>query len=403
LVWSLPQALLSAELSLMVNVNGGNVIWVQRAFGDFVGWVNAYNGMICSFSSMACLVVLFVEYIPIEFTAIQSWGIKLSFITFITLLNILGLRWISRLSVLFIIFILSPFLAEGILFFTGGYYKTFDAHQYLYVPRLWKINWGLLLSTAIWSYGGFDSMGSLAGEVKGGRPTFIKGIFGSMPLIMINYYFPILIGYGISSDYTQWIDGYFTQIPYLINNWLGPWMVAASALSNFGQYNAAMAPLARVVWAMAKDHHGLQKLPTFLSWSWRRHTGTVRPVAAIIFTGIMTGVFVAIPFDLLVQMFLILRIVNLFCEYTALIKLRYSEPETPRPFVVPGGLVGAYLLGVPTLILSVVSLVYAPRVVWIFGLSVNSAILVAYFITIFVIYQRKKRMHHKEEQEALIN
>ena len=37
--WSLPQALMSAELSLMMEVNGGNVVWVQRAFGDFLGWV----------------------------------------------------------------------------------------------------------------------------------------------------------------------------------------------------------------------------------------------------------------------------------------------------------------------------------------------------------------------------
>lgn len=30
LFWSLPQAIMSAELSLLVNENGGNVVWVQR-------------------------------------------------------------------------------------------------------------------------------------------------------------------------------------------------------------------------------------------------------------------------------------------------------------------------------------------------------------------------------------
>ena len=35
--WALPQALMAAELSLMMDVNGGAVVWIQRAFGDFVG------------------------------------------------------------------------------------------------------------------------------------------------------------------------------------------------------------------------------------------------------------------------------------------------------------------------------------------------------------------------------
>ena len=33
--WLLPQALMAAELSLLMDVNGGTV-WVQRAFGDYL-------------------------------------------------------------------------------------------------------------------------------------------------------------------------------------------------------------------------------------------------------------------------------------------------------------------------------------------------------------------------------
>jgi len=64
LIWSLPQAILSAELSLMIAENGGNVVWVQRAWGDLIGWVNAFNNLAASFSSMSLLVVLFVDYLP---------------------------------------------------------------------------------------------------------------------------------------------------------------------------------------------------------------------------------------------------------------------------------------------------------------------------------------------------
>jgi len=42
LFWGLPQALMMAELSTMMPENGGSVLWIQRAFGPFFGWINAF-------------------------------------------------------------------------------------------------------------------------------------------------------------------------------------------------------------------------------------------------------------------------------------------------------------------------------------------------------------------------
>ncbi len=55
---------------------------------------------------------------------------------------------------------------------------------------------------------------------------------------------------------------------------------------------------------------------------------------------------------LLVQVTMFVRVVNLLLEYAALIRLKYSEPHTYRPFEVPGGKIGAWLIALPTLILS---------------------------------------------------
>jgi amino acid transporter len=78
--------------------------------------------------------------------------------------------------------------------------------------------------------------------------------------------------------------------------------------SNFGQYNAAMAPLARVIWAMAKGKTGGKKyLPSLLALSHRRHTGTIRPVGAVVFTGLVSLIISGLPFNVLVQIFLVVR------------------------------------------------------------------------------------------------
>jgi len=378
--WSLPQALMAAELSLLIDENGGNVVWVRKAFGDTIGWFNAFNNIAQSFSSLAILVVLFVAYIPGYKTmpAYQNWLVKLSFILINALLNILGLRWISRLSVFFLIFVLSPFVWETIVV---AYEGKVDFELLRFVPEYNDMNISVFLSTVIWSFGGFDSMGSLAGEVKGGRKTFMTGILGSFPLIFVNYFIPIVIGYSVDSNWKCWDTGYFGTVSYEVPraaHYLGPWMVAASALSNFGQFNAAMAPLSRVIWSMSKSGY----LPPFIGWSWQRHTGTIRPIGAVVFTAITITAVTALPYNFLVQLFLAIRVFNLGCEYAALIKLRYSMPDAHRPFVVPGGMIGAWLIGMPSAIIAAYTLIYSDYKAYLYAAIVNILVVMGYVIRI---------------------
>merc|ERR1719353_1323049 len=44
LVWSAPLALMTAELSCLMPENGGHVVWIDRAFGKFLGSLNATSG-----------------------------------------------------------------------------------------------------------------------------------------------------------------------------------------------------------------------------------------------------------------------------------------------------------------------------------------------------------------------
>jgi len=383
LLWSLPQALMAAELSLMISENGGNVVWVRTAFGDTLGFFNAYANICSSISSLALLTVLFVDYIiqiPTNLSMWEIWLLKGGFILLNTVLNVLGLRWISRLSLGFLIFVLSPFICEFILVIM---HHDLDVSLLKYTPPVHDIQWALFLSTVIWSYGGFDSMGSLAGEVKGGRKTFMMGIMCSFPLIFLNYFFPICFGYSVQSNWSLWQSGYFTTIADLVKtrgNYLGYWMVAASAISNFGQFNAAMAPMSRVIWSMAKMGY----LPPIIGWSWQRHTGTVRPIAAVIFAGIICTAATAISFNDLVQVFLIIRVFNLFCEYAALIRLRYSMPDAKRPFVVPGGIVGVWLLGIPSLFLAVFTIAKSPPLVFECGAVVIGVTVISFFIRLAI-------------------
>eukprot|EP01090_Pellita_catalonica_P020291 TRINITY_DN7181_c0_g1_i1.p1 TRINITY_DN7181_c0_g1~~TRINITY_DN7181_c0_g1_i1.p1 ORF type:complete len:528 (-),score=60.97 TRINITY_DN7181_c0_g1_i1:447-2030(-) len=375
--WSIPQALMSAELSLMISENGGNVVWIQRAFGDFLGWMNAYNLLGNTIASMSVTVVLFIEYLPHEFPTWQAWLIKVSFVTFLVLINFVGLSLVTRLSLVFMFMIMAPFVLEVAESIALGYMHPKALAD---VPPASDINWGLLISTYVYAFGGFDTLGVFAGEVKGGRKSYLGGIFGVLPLDICNYIIPIGFGYMIRPDYKEWESGYFTTVAYTIGSWLGILVVIASAISNFGVVNQ-VAALSRTLWAMAKPKHQEKKLPTFLySWSTVSKDGTVRPIAANIAVGALLIALSAFPFNILVELMLVLRILNLNLEYASLIYLRYKEPDTPRPYVVPGGIIVAWLLPVPTLIICIVELALGTWEVVVTGVAFNIGVALLYFI-----------------------
>lgn len=79
-------------------------------------------------------------------------------------------------------------------------------------------------------------------------------------------------------------------------------------------------------------------LPFFLSYSYVSCNGEHIPIAGIMCTTIIALLLSALQQNYLVELFFILRVVNLLLEYAAFITLKYTEPDTPRPFQVPFGL-----------------------------------------------------------------
>lgn len=71
-----------------------------------------------------------------------------------------------------------------------------------------------------------------------------------------------------------------------------------------------------------------------------------------------------------------MRLLNLFLEYGSLVYLRFSEPDSPRPWRVPLGVVGPILLGIPSAFMAAVSLYYSPLEVLITGSAASGIIII---------------------------
>ena len=114
IIWSVPSALMVAELATAMPVQGGYYYWVKKAMGPFWGFQEGWWSWLTTFVDMAIYPVLFVDYSAYYFdifaeNAVARWLLGASVIWFFTLLNIRGSKLIGDSSKLFGFIVLAPF------------------------------------------------------------------------------------------------------------------------------------------------------------------------------------------------------------------------------------------------------------------------------------------------------
>ncbi|KAL3665142.1 hypothetical protein V7S43_009773 [Phytophthora oleae] len=371
--WGLPQALMTAELSTMIDENGGYILWVRRGLGEYAGWVNAFNSIASNVCDLPTYPVLFCSYVEAflesgygyTLSGTEQWLVKCSALLLVFMSNAVGMRAVALASVLMSLFVLAPFILEPLSV------ETFNLSTWGSVAP--EIDWSLFLSTILWNYQGWDSLGCVAGEVKDGGRTYPIAILIAMVLITINYAFPVGAGIIVQPDFTQWHEGSLETIAMTIAPWLGVWVGMAAVVATLGEFNVVMACSSRALWATA-DY---KMLPSFLAIEWKRF-GT--PIAAVIFQTLTTGVLMNFSFAFLVVLDTFFNNLTLLLEFFAFLRLKYVEKDTERPFVVPFGNTGAWAITMPKILVLSGVLLVQKRHIWVtcglFNLLVSCSYLV---------------------------
>ncbi|CAI5744767.1 unnamed protein product [Peronospora destructor] len=351
--WGLPQALMTAELSTMIDENGGYILWVRRGLGQYAGWVNAFNCIASNICDLPTYPVLFCSYV--EAFLASGYGYTLSGTE----------QWMQWSSVIMSIFVLAPFILEPLSV------ETFNLATWGSVAP--DIEWSLFLSTILWNYQGWDSLGCVAGEVKDGGRTYPIAIMIAMILITINYAFPVGIGIMVQSDISQWHEGSLETIAMTTAPWLGVWVGVAAVVATLGEFNVVMACSSRALWATAD----CKMLPSFLAIEWERF-GT--PIAAVVFQTLTTGVLMNFPFEILVVLDTFFNNLTLLLEFFAFLRLKYVEKDAERPFVVPFGNAGAWAITLPKIMVLSGVLIAQKRSVWMICGLFNVVVFGTYLV-----------------------
>jgi amino acid transporter len=380
-IWSIPEALITAEMGTMFPENGGYVVWVASALGPSWGFQQGWMKWLSGVIDNALYPVLFLDYLKSAIPALESGLPRVMAVLVLTValtyMNYRGLTIVGWLAILLGVFSLLPFLCMGIVAI-----PNLKPSRWVVVFDLNSVNWGLYLNTLFWNLNYWDSISTLAGEVDNPSKTLPKALFYALLLVVSAYFFPLLIGTGaIPLDRELWSDGYFSEIARILGGvWLRTWVQAASALSNMGMFVAEMSSDSFQLLGMAE--RGM--LPSVFSK--RSRYGT--PVAGILFSASGVVLLSCLSFQEIVAAENFLYCFGMIMEFIAFVKLRMKYPAASRPYKIPIGTYGAILMCIPPTLLICVVVVLAPLKVMVMSLF---AVMIGLIMQPCLEYTKRKR------------
>lgn len=330
-IWSLPCALMTAELSTAMPESGGFILWVKAAFGPFMAFQEAWWSFVNNMFDLAIYPVMFSSYIDqlLPHDAIPWWGkmlIRFGVLFFCAALNLFGVKAVSRSSGIFIILILLPFV---ILCCWG--LKDLHPKDWLAIPPkgISGVQWGLFITTIAWSTGGFDNMSQVAGDLENPTKSYPRAMIITLIAMILVVIFPVMVSVCVATDYSAWKEGYFAVVAEkMAGKWLRIWIVLGACLSSLGILNTYLCTCSEMLAAWGeKDLLGLSFLQHLSPW------GT--PWVALLINTVLISFGTFLNFDFLVQVDQLMYALGLLLEYGSLLWLRFSKPDMPRPYKIP--------------------------------------------------------------------
>jgi amino acid transporter len=383
LVWAIPEALITAELSTALPESSGGVAWVAVAFGSYWGFEKGWLSYLSGVADNSLYPILLFDYVisflngmevgTDEFsTGWTRWLCIVMMALVLTYLNYRGLDVVGNTAIVLCVVSVLPLLAFCVI----GAFQV-DPARWLVTPvgGLSGVDWKLFLNTFFWNINYWESSACYAGDVKNPGKTYPKALAWAVGLVALSTFVPILVGTGASAEpSSKWQDGFLSFLAVEIGGqWLGTWMTVGAMVSSIGMFEAEMSSDAWQLAGMAE--RGI--IPKFMGT--RNAHGT--PTYGILLSASGVLVLCWLSFAEVIEMLNILYCIAQLIEFAAFVHLRVKYPNMHRPFRIPLGTVGvSVMLAAPALF---VLLIIGISSVW----AVMSAFALAFmgfFVAMFL-------------------
>jgi amino acid transporter len=344
LTLSLPTALMAAELTALMPVEGGFYFWVEAGLGSFAGFLEVYLTLLFTAVDTAIYPVLFAAYIAYLLPLGAAGEIigALAVVWLAGLLNLAGVKPVGHTSTLFVVALTLPMATLVFLGLPRLFHWQLPPQSLVRGDLVTALGGGL--TVVMWNFSGWENVCVVAGEIEQPERNYLRAIKIALPMVAVGYLLPLAVTLSGVTTTANWHAGWFSHEGARVG---GPILGAAvslgGAVSAFAMFAGAMLWVSRLPFVLAGEGY----LPRGLASIWQARNVPARSIVAccVVFT-----LLVPLGFMTLVLLDVLFYMMALMLEMAALVRLRRKYPRRDGLFVVAGGRVGLFLVaGAPLL------------------------------------------------------
>jgi len=381
LLFAVPIALATAEMTTLMPVEGGFYRWSRAALGDFwgfqCGWWNWTGTFLMAASYGVAMADYLENWFPVNSRA-EHWAVAFLFLMAVAFLNVCGIHVVGKLTLILLLTMAVPLAVFVVLGFHHAHFNPF--HPFLPTGTPWQGAFGLGLAIALWSYAGYEQLSTVIEEVENPARNFPIGLAIVVPLAIGIYVITLAAGLTALGNWREWETGYLVTAARLIGgNVLGTSIFIASVICNFVLLDSTLLSITRVPLTMAEDgylHPDLAKVSA--------RFGT--PVRSIVSTTAFCAALAIFTVPQLIGVYAWTRMATSIQTVLSFWQLRRKYPDAPRSFRVAGGAAGALLIVLAPTLLFAWAMVYSDVATRKWGLLNLASGPVAY---LWVRYRRR--------------
>ena len=327
-------ALAYAELAIAWPREGGDYVYLTRAYGRWAGFLFGWLQLsVVRPADIAAMAFAFATYARVLYDPLgpagADWSLRIyaaAAIVVLTTVNIIGVRegkWTQN--------ILTAAKALGLLGIVGVAVMAPAAARPAETVEPLPLSVALVF--VLFTFGGWNEMAYVAAEVKDARRNITRalvlGVAGVAVLyLLVNGAFLYTLGYsGVANSKAVAADSIATVFPDA-----GARLISALiCISALGAVNGLVFAGSRIYYAVGLDHRLFR-----IVGRWHPRTGT--PVRALLLQGAIAAALVAVFGNFRDTVIYMSATVYAFYLATtaAVFVLRYKEPLAERPYRVTG-------------------------------------------------------------------
>ncbi|MCX6699774.1 MAG: amino acid permease [Methanomicrobiales archaeon] len=363
ILYLIPASLVSAELATGWPQEGGVYIWVKQAFGERWGftavWLQWFQ-MTIGFITILAFIAATFAYVfnpALSDNKLYVFVVMVAVWWVMTAINFHGLKAYTRISSVAVII---GTLIPAIVMITGGVWYIMAGNPVQLtlhpaaadlIPDLSNAGSLVLLVTFVFSFIGIEMTATHAREMDNVERNYPLGILVvALMMTVIHTVGALIVAMLVPGASLNLLSGIMQTFADIFSNpaiaWLVPLFAVLIAFGAIGQVSTWILGPVRGLFVAAREG----TLPPALQNTNKNGIPVNMLILQAVFITFWGAVFVLLPggvngaFWILLALTTAVYIVMYLLMYAAVIRLRYTQPDVPRAFKIPGGKTGIWLI-----------------------------------------------------------